>query len=58
MRAGSVRSLALGDREKYRVDGADDHHSAFYIPIPTDGSPTEVLANRFQGACAVALLRT
>ncbi|KAG2418085.1 hypothetical protein HFD88_001185 [Aspergillus terreus] len=48
MRAGSVRSLALGDREKYRVDGADDQHSAFYIPIPTDGSPTEVLANRFQ----------
>nr|UBX54547.1 PH domain protein [Aspergillus sp.] len=48
MRAGSVRSLALGDREKYRVDGTDDQNSAFYIPIPTDGSPTEVLANRFQ----------
>ncbi|KAA8649811.1 hypothetical protein EYZ11_005504 [Aspergillus tanneri] len=48
LRAGSVRSLVLGDKEKYGVDGADDQNSAFYIPIPTDGTPTEVLANRFQ----------
>ncbi|KAF9883486.1 hypothetical protein FE257_003436 [Aspergillus nanangensis] len=48
MRAGSVRSLVLGDKEKYGVEGADDLSSAFYIPIPTDGNPTEVLANRFQ----------
>ncbi|RAH76098.1 PH domain protein [Aspergillus japonicus CBS 114.51] len=47
LRAGSVRSLVLGDREKYGVDG-EDPNSAFYIPVPTDGSPTEVLANRFQ----------
>ncbi|PLB50246.1 PH domain protein [Aspergillus steynii IBT 23096] len=48
LRAGSVRSLVLGDKEKYGVEGADDQNSAFYIPIPTDGTPTEVLANRFQ----------
>ncbi|KAL4990448.1 hypothetical protein BDW68DRAFT_154253 [Aspergillus falconensis] len=48
MRAGSVRSLALGDREKYAVDGEEDVNSAFYIPVPTSGNPTEVLAERFQ----------
>ncbi|CAI7568167.1 unnamed protein product [Penicillium glandicola] len=47
MRAGSVRSLSLGDREKYHTDGSDDINSAFAVPIPTDSNPTEVLANRF-----------
>lgn len=46
LRAGSVRSLNLGDKEKY---GGDDANSAFYVPIPTSGNPTEELANRFQG---------
>jgi len=45
MRAGSVRSL---DRERYGADGIDDINSAFAVPIPTDGNPTEALANRFQ----------
>lgn len=49
-RAGSVRSLGLGDREKYGV--GDVNNSAFFTPVPTGGSPTEVLANRFQGTCA------
>ncbi|KAL2785201.1 hypothetical protein BJX66DRAFT_343315 [Aspergillus keveii] len=48
LRAGSVRSLVLGDKEKYPVDGDEDMNSAFYIPVPTTGSPTEVLSNRFQ----------
>ncbi|KAE8379644.1 hypothetical protein BDV26DRAFT_158091 [Aspergillus bertholletiae] len=48
MRAGSVRSLVLGDKEKYSVDGIEDQNSAFYIPVPTNGNPTEVLADRFQ----------
>ena len=48
LRAGSVRSLNLGDREKYTADGLEDVNSAFAVPIPTDGNPTEVLANRFQ----------
>ncbi|CAG8906361.1 unnamed protein product [Penicillium egyptiacum] len=47
MRAGSVRSLSLGDREKYHTDGSDDVNSAFTTPVPTNGNPTEVLANRF-----------
>jgi hypothetical protein len=46
LRAGSVRSLNLGEKEKY---GGDDANSAFYVPIPTSGSPTEDLASRFQG---------
>ncbi|KAE8356899.1 hypothetical protein BDV28DRAFT_126383 [Aspergillus coremiiformis] len=48
LRAGSVRSLILGDKEKYSVDGVEDQNSAFHIPVPTNGSPTEVLADRFQ----------
>lgn len=46
-RAGSVRSLAFADD----VIGSHDSemHSAFFTPVPTTGSPTEILANRFQG---------
>lgn len=47
-RAGSVRSMNLGEKEKYGIV-QDDFNSAFFIPIPTSGSPTEILANRFQG---------
>ncbi|GAB1317300.1 phosphatidylinositol 4,5-bisphosphate-binding protein [Madurella fahalii] len=43
MKAGSVRSLALQS-----TTDQDEMHSAFYCPVPTAGSPTEVLANRFQ----------
>lgn len=49
LRAGSVRSLSLGDKEKYGAEGGDDVNSAFYVPIPTSGNPTEILADRFQG---------
>lgn len=48
MRAGSVRSLNLGEKEKY---SDEDPASAFYVPIPTTGSPTDELANRFQCMC-------
>lgn len=47
-RAGSVRSLKLGEKEKYGM-GENEMTSAFYVPIPTKGAPTETLANRFQG---------
>ena len=52
-RAGSVRSLALGEKEKYGE--GDEFNSAFYTPVPTSGTPTDVLANRFQGpyVCSV-----
>ena len=43
--AGSVKSLALGDKEKY---SGSDVFSAFSTPVPTHGQPTEILANRFQ----------
>ncbi|KAM5431489.1 phosphatidylinositol 4,5-bisphosphate-binding protein [Microsporum ferrugineum] len=46
-RAGSVRSMNLGEKEKYGV-AQDEVNSAFYVPIPTTGNPTEVLASRFQ----------
>lgn len=49
MNAGSVRSLSLGDREKYNADGTEDMNSAFAVPVPTTGNPTEVLASRFSG---------
>ncbi|PKS07094.1 hypothetical protein jhhlp_005692 [Lomentospora prolificans] len=43
MKAGSVRSLAL------QTDTDPDQvHSALYCPVPTSGSPTEALAERFQ----------
>ena len=44
--AGSVRSLRLGDGEKYE---GSDLYSAFFTPVPTKGNPTDILANRFQG---------
>lgn len=44
MKAGSVRSLALQS-----TNDQDEANSAFYCPVPTAGSPTDVLANRFQG---------
>jgi hypothetical protein len=46
-RAGSVRSMTLGEKEKYGQ--SEEMNSVFYCPVPTSGSPTELLANRFQG---------
>jgi hypothetical protein len=43
IRAGSIAGIAYGDASGI------DHNSVFYTPIPTSGSPTEILANRFQG---------
>jgi ribosomal protein L9 len=59
-RAGSVRSMTLGEKEKYGQ--SEEANSVFYCPVPTSGSPTELLANRFQGmllpfsACLFALV--
>jgi hypothetical protein len=44
--AGSVRSLRPGEKEKNQPE---EYNNAFYCPIPTAGSPTELLSNRFQG---------
>jgi hypothetical protein len=45
--AGSVRSMQLGEKEKY--DETPETNSVFYCPVPTSGNPTELLATRFQG---------
>lgn len=45
--AGSVRSMQLGEKEKY--EPSEEHNSAFYCPVPITGSPTDLLADRFQG---------
>jgi hypothetical protein len=53
-RAGSIPDVAFDKRN------AVDQNDVFYMPIPTNGSPTELLATRFQGmsclicSCAVA----
>jgi hypothetical protein len=43
--AGSIRGVSVEDEER----GAARENSVFYTPVPTSGSPTEILANRFQG---------
>jgi hypothetical protein len=44
-RPASVKSLTFAEDV---VGYGSEMHSAFYTPVPTSGSPTEVLANRFQ----------
>ncbi|KAI9776762.1 MAG: hypothetical protein M1839_009406 [Geoglossum umbratile] len=51
-RAGSVTSLLLGEKERYADGEGAERDSAFYTPVPTSGSPTEILANRFQDGAA------
>ena len=48
-RPGSVKSLQLDGQEEYTGDHAGEMNSAFFTPVPTNGNPTENLANRFQG---------
>ena len=45
-RPASVKSLTFADD----VGGHEpEMNSAFFTPVPTTGSPTDILANRFQG---------
>ena len=55
-RPGSVRSLGLGDQEDYDGGHGNEINSAFFTPVPTSGSPTEILANRFQCKSIVRVL--
>jgi hypothetical protein len=48
MHAGSIRGVTIDDQER----GYDREDSVFYTPVPTKGSPTEVLAERFQSRLA------
>ena len=47
--AGSVRSVQLGEKEKY--GNSEEMKSAFWTPVPTSAHPTDLLADRFQGMC-------
>ena len=49
-RAASIRSFGGGDPGALPGDQME-LNNAFFTPIPTTGSPTEILANRFQGMC-------
>jgi hypothetical protein len=42
--AGSIRGVTIDDGER----GYSREDSVFYTPVPTKGSPTEILADRFQ----------
>ncbi|KAF2630033.1 hypothetical protein BU25DRAFT_335913 [Macroventuria anomochaeta] len=44
MYAGSIRGVTIDDQEH----GYDREESVFYTPVPTKGSPTDILADRFQ----------
>ena len=46
---GSVRSLGLADGDRFGGEDGDESNSVFATPVPTIGSPTDILANRFQG---------
>lgn len=48
-RSGSRKSLRAGSIKGTGVDADSEHfHSYSFTPVPTTGTPTEVLANRFQ----------
>ena len=44
LHAGSIRGVPIDDQEQ----GYGREDSVFYTPVPTKGSPTDVLADRFQ----------
>ena len=44
LHAGSIRGVTTDDQEH----GYDREDSVFYTPVPTKGSPTDILADRFQ----------
>lgn len=47
-RSGSRRSMKAGSIKGVNTYDDGDYNSAFFTPIPTSGSPTEALADRFQ----------
>ncbi|OCL05158.1 PH domain protein [Glonium stellatum] len=51
-RSGSRRSIHAGSIHGVSIEDSDHasnkENSVFYTPVPTTGTPTEILANRFQ----------
>jgi len=52
MHAGSIRGVTIDDQEH----GYDREDSVFYTPVPTKGTPTEILAERFQSMWGLSQL--
>lgn len=52
VRAGSIKGVEFADEDGSGVK----HNSVFYTPVPTSGSPTDILANRFQGTPVCVIL--
>ena len=48
-RPGSIKSVETESHGHHTSIHRDEMNSAFFTPVPTTGSPTEILANRFQG---------
>lgn len=48
-RPGSIRNVETDPHGHHISMHRDEMNSAFFTPVPTTGSPTEILANRFQG---------
>lgn len=48
-RPGSSRGIGLDGQDDLARQGGSEMNSAFYTPVTTTGSPTEILATRFQG---------
>ncbi|KAK8181963.1 hypothetical protein HDK77DRAFT_454742 [Phyllosticta capitalensis] len=44
MHAGSIKGISVQDDSK----SPDSFNNVFYTPVPTSGTPTDILANRFQ----------
>ena len=47
-RTNSMKSLVGSEKEAYSGEHASELNNVFFTPVPTSGSPTEMLANRFQ----------
>lgn len=47
-RSSSKKSLKAGSIRGFGGEDDGNYNSVFFTPVPTSGSPTEILANRFQ----------
>lgn len=46
---GTIRGQGFDGQEEVVANHASEMNSAFFTPVTTSGSPTEILATRFQG---------
>jgi hypothetical protein len=48
-RPGSIKGVGLDGQGEHVGDAGSEYNSVFHTPVTTSGSPTEILATRFQG---------